>query len=207
MIISHQQRYIFFAIPKTGTHSVREALHHYSADDDWEQQALFAESVIPIAEIAEIKHGHISVSQLNSVFDQQQWSDYFRFGFVRNPFDRFVSTCAFLNRQNSRFQANPLLWMKMALDRPAFRQRILVAPQSDLLTGANGELGVDFVGRYETLQASLDAVFEHLDLPMVELKVRNRSEHAHYREYYDDHLRRLVAQFYAVDLQRFDYKF
>ncbi|MFT6408521.1 MAG: hypothetical protein ACJAQ6_001941 [Arenicella sp.] len=207
MIISHKHRYIFFAIPKTATHSVREALHHYSADGDWQQQLLFTEQTIPLPEIAEIKHGHISVQQLEPAIDPAQWHSYFRFAFVRNPFDRFVSTCAFLNRQNPRFQANSLLWMKMALERPVFRARILAIPQSDLLTDANGQLGVDFIGRYETLQASMDTVFEHLGLPSVELRVRNPSEHAHYREYYDDHLRALVENFYQADLQRFNYTF
>ncbi|MGK0440065.1 MAG: hypothetical protein ACJATK_003029, partial [Paracoccaceae bacterium] len=32
-------------------------------------------------------------------------------------------------------------------------------------------------------------------------------EHAHYREYYDDHLRSLVAELYQTDLQNFDYTF
>jgi len=150
MIISHQHRYIFYAIPKTATHSVREALHRYSSQDDWEQQVLFGEQSIPVAEIATIKHGHISVKQLTSALTEPKWGGYFSFGFVRNPFDRFVSICAFLNRENPRFKSNSLLWMKMALERPAFRARILVTPQSELLTIADGELGVDFVGRYET---------------------------------------------------------
>lgn len=207
MIISHKHRYIFFATPKTATHAVREALYHYSADGDWEQQALFGKQAIPIPEIAEIKHGHVSVQQLRPVLDQDLWSDYFRFAFVRNPFDRFVSTCAFLNRQNPNFRANSLQWMKVALGRPAFRARILMTPQSDLLSDATGELGVNFVGRYETLQTSLDTIFDQLGLPLVQLNVRNSSEHTHYREYYDDHLRSLVEQLYFTDLQNFNYTY
>lgn len=207
MIISHKHRYIFFAIPKTATHAVREALHHYSADDDWEQQALFGEQSIPIPEIAEIKHGHVSVQQLRPALDQELWRGYFRFAFVRNPFDRFISICAFLNRQNPNFQANSLQWMKMALERPAFRARILVTPQSDLLSDARGKLGVKFVGRYETLQTSLDSIFAQLGLPSVQLKVRNSSEHTHYQEYYDDQLRSLVEQLYYADLQNFNYTY
>jgi hypothetical protein len=97
--------------------------------------------------------------------------------------------------------------MKKALARPAFRTRVLVTPQSDLLTDANGDLGVHFVGRYETLQTSMDSIFDQLDLPRVQLKIRNSSEHAHYREYYDDHLRSLVEEFYYSDLQHFNYEF
>jgi hypothetical protein len=207
MIISHKHRYIFFATPKTATHAIREALHHHSAADDWEQQALFGRQAIPIPKIAEIKHGHISVQQLRPALDQGQWNDYFRFSFVRNPFDRFVSTCAFLNRGNPSFEGNSISWMKLALERPAFRARILVMPQSNLLTDVNGDLGVNFLGRYEALQESLDTIFDQLGLPTVQLKLRNRSEHAHYREYYDDHLRSLVEELYQTDLQNFNYTF
>ena len=37
MIISNRHRFIFFAVPKTGTHSVRQALRPFLADDDMEQ--------------------------------------------------------------------------------------------------------------------------------------------------------------------------
>lgn len=207
MIISNTHRYVFFAVPKTATHSVREALHQYSAEDDWEQQVLFGEQAIPIPEIAAIKHGHVSVKELQAVLPAETWNSYFRFAIVRNPFDRFVSTCAFLNRQNPRFKANPLLWMKMALGRPAFRARILVVPQSELLAASDGSLGVDYVGRYEALQPSMNAVFEKLGLPAIDLAVRNASDHAHYRQYYDDHLRDLVTEFYQADLHCFNYRF
>lgn len=207
MIISHAHRYIFFAIPKTATHAVREALHTYSSDDDWEQQVLFGEQAIPIDEIAAIKHGHVSVQELQAAIEPEKWRNSFRFAFVRNPFDRFVSTCAFLNRNNPRFKANSLLWMKLALERPAFRERILVRTQASLLCNADGELGVDYVGRYETLQSSLDQVFDQLELPRVQLNVKNSSKHAHYREIYDEQLRGLVGEFYRQDLALFDYEF
>lgn len=207
MIVSHQHRFIFFAVPKTATHSVRDALRHYSSVDDWEQQMLFGEQTIPIPGIAKIKHGHVSVQQLKPVLDRGQWDDYFRFGFVRNPFDRFVSTCAFLNRQNPGFQANSLTWMKAALERPVFRQRTLVVPQSTFLVNASGEVDVDFVGRYEELQESLNHVFEHLGLRSINLKILNRSEHADYRAYYDNDLRSLVEEFYQADLACFNYSF
>ncbi len=43
MIISHRHRYIFFAVPKTGTHSVRTALRPYMDEADQEQVGLFVQ--------------------------------------------------------------------------------------------------------------------------------------------------------------------
>lgn len=207
MIVSHEHRYIFFAVPKTATHSVREVLRANKGEGDWEQQVLFGEQAIPIPEISQIRHGHISAVQIQAALPDQQWSEYFKFAFVRNPYDRFVSICAFLNRDNTKFNDNPLAWMKAATQRAIFQQRILVRPQSEQLAMDDGTLAMDFVGRYENLQESLNAILSKLKLEPIELKVRNRSDHASYQSYYDDELRDWVASFYKEDIQRFGYEF
>ena len=95
----------------------------------------------------------------------------------------------------------------MATQRPAFRQRILVRPQFEQLINESNEVAMDFLGRYESLQSSLDTILDHLKLQPIQLKVRNQSEHAAYQSYYDAELRDWVADFYKEDLERFDYSF
>lgn len=207
MIISHQHKYIFFAVPKTATHSIREALRLTKSDQDWEQQVLFGKQAIPIPEISAIAHGHISALQIKSALPKEQWSGYYKFGFVRNPYDRFISICAFLNRQNAGYPGNELSWMKQAIRRKPFLNRVLVRPQSEQLIGIDGKIALDFVGRYESLQKSLDNILSHLGLELVELKVRNKSNHASYQTYYDDELKNWVTMFYQEDIKRFGYTF
>jgi len=207
LIISHKHKFIFFAVPKTATHAIREALREHTDENDWEQQVLFGQQYLPIPELASIGHGHISVTQLRPHISNEIWDTYFKFGFVRNPFDRFVSTCFFLNRKNPGFKNNAAALMKRALTFERFRQRILVKPYSELLTGDNGEVAVDFVGRYEDLQQSFDTVFERLNLPSANLPRKNVSEHAAYAEYYDDELKQAVGNFYEKDLRMFNYDF
>ncbi len=207
MIVSHQHRFIFFAVPKTATHAIREALRAHKGEQDWEQQRLFGKQQIPITEIMAIKHGHITAQEIFSVLPSEQSLDYYKFAFVRNPYDRFVSACAFLNRGNPEFGARPTEWMKNALARSQFRQRVLIRPQCSQLEDANGELAMDFVGRYETLQPSLDELFKHLGLPPTVLELRNRSDHRHYRDYFDADLERQVAELYRKDLALFNYSF
>ncbi len=186
---------------------MREALRPHLQEGDWEQQVLFGKDLSPIRKIAEIGHGHISVEQIRDVLSQSDWADYFKFGIVRNPFDRFVSVCAFLNRDNPEYSSNPRGWMKAAIERPRFRHRVLVRPQVEQLSGTDGELAIDYVGRYETLQASLNEVLARLDLPCFELRQRNASSHEHYREYYDQELQQAVARFYESDIDAFKYVF
>ena len=205
MIVSHAKQFIFFAVPKTGTHAVRELLSSHKGPDDWEQQILFGEQLSPIPEIAKIQHGHISAQQIVPYLDKAAWESYFKFAIVRNPFDRFISICFFLNRNNPKFLETPLLWMKSAIVAPRFRERVLVKPQYLQLTDAQGSMAMDYVGRYEALQDSIDEICKRLQIESTPLKKRNASEHKQYREYYDDELISAVEAFYQEDLTRFNY--
>ncbi len=205
MIYSNKHRFIFFATPKTATHALRQALTPRLGTDDWEQQVLYGQSAAPIPALASIKHGHISAAQLRPHVSDADWDSFLKFGFVRNPFDRFVSTCFFLNRNNENFAPDATRFMKRALRMPNFKQRILVRPQVELLTGSDGQLALDIVGRYESLQASFDEISAALGLPTVDLARKNASKHKSYTEYYDDELIESVAKFYADDFEKFSY--
>ena len=192
-------------MPKTGTHAVRELLREVQVDGDWEQQVLFGKQYVPIPEIARVGHGHISAQQLAPCLDPIVWENYFKFAFVRNPYDRFISICFFLNRNNHAFAESPLKWMKLATQRSQFRSRVLVMPQCLQLINTGGHIALDFIGRYETLQASVDEVCKRLQIPVKRLNKTNTSEHRGYRDYYDDELRSWVERFYRDDLRRFNY--
>ncbi|MEM7359122.1 MAG: sulfotransferase family 2 domain-containing protein [Pseudomonadota bacterium] len=207
MIISHSKRFIFFAVPKTATHAVRQVLRTHMEEGDWEQQMLFGKQALPIPELAALGHGHLNVAEVQPHLPAEQWHGYTKIAFVRNPYDRFISVCAFLNRDNPGFKENSINWMKAALNRPQFRSRLLVRPQYLQLKGTDGQSAMDEIGRYEDLQSSLDRILASLGLDSVQLEVVNRSEHAHYQQSYDDELREMVRQYYAQDLAVFDYQF
>lgn len=207
MILSHEHKFVFFAVPKTATHTIREALRAHKGPEDWEQQVLFGKQFLPIPEIARLQHGHISARQIQPLVEPELWESYFKFAFVRNPFDRYVSTCFFLNRRDPNFARSAAQFMKQALSRPQFRQRVLVKPQYLQLIDASGEIALDYVGRYETLQESFNEICERINIPATNLGRKNASDHTTYSEYYDDELRDIVADFYSEDLKRFGYDF
>ena len=55
MIVSHRHRFIFAAVPKTGTHAVRRALREQMGDEDVEQVGLFVNKRFPWADLAAIQ--------------------------------------------------------------------------------------------------------------------------------------------------------
>ena len=173
MIFSSSRKFVFFAVPKTGTHSVREQLRPLLAESDWEQQLLTGRMLSPLKPLAEIGHGHISYVQLASIVGERTVRHMHCFAFVRHPLDRFMSACAFLARTDPSYNDDPIAWSQRAFSRPQFRKRVLIRPQTDMLTDAHGELAMSYIGRYESLQADLNAVLEYLGAPNAELAQRN----------------------------------
>ena len=205
MIISHKHRFIFFAVPRTATHTLRQALRPALGEGDWEQQVLSGRQNIPVPGLAAIGHGHISFQQLREQLPAPTLAGYFKFGFVRNPFDRFVSTCFFLNRRNPGFVGREVEFMRLALGKPRFRQRVLALPQYRLLTDGSGAVMMDYVGCYETLQESYAEICRRIGMAPAGLSRRNASHHQEYACYYDRPLQQAVADYYRKDFELFGY--
>ncbi len=208
MIVSHHHRFIFAAVPKTGTHAVRQALREQLGDEDIEQVGLFVDKRFPWQDLAAIRHGHLSLRQVRPYLGEDAFGSYFKFAFVRNPFDRFVSYCAFMLRGGDLFQRQPREAMYHFLFREPPEQHILFQPQASLLVDDDGKtLLTDEVGRVEDMQGSYDAICARIGIPPRPLDRVNGTSHADYRRYYDQPLIDGVAARYARDLELFGYTF
>jgi sulfotransferase famil protein len=207
MIISNTHKFIFVAVPKTGTHAVRRALREHLGPEDMEQVALFVKKQLPMPELARLQHGHLSLQQVRPYLTPEQFGSYFKFAFVRNPFDRFVSYCAFMTRTGDAFQRDPKSVMRHILFTVRPYQHILFQPQHSLVVGADGQLLADYVGRVEQMQESYDEACERIGIPTQPLESVNASQRGHYRDYYDQQLIDGVAKLYARDLELFGYEF
>lgn len=208
MIISDSRKFIFVAIPKTGTHSVRRALRPYLGEHDLEQVQLFEKKAFPIPELARLRHGHISLEQLRPFMDKSRFDSSFKFAFVRNPFDRFVSFCAFMTRDRKElFQRDPQQVMRHLLFVAPPTHHILFQPQHSFVTGSDGELLTDYIGRVEQMQESFDEICTRIGIESIALEKANESSHDGYRKYFDQQLIDGVAGLYARDLELFGYQF
>jgi hypothetical protein len=208
VIISHRHRFIFVAVPKTGTHAVRRALREHLGDEDVEQVGLFINKRFPWAELAAIEHGHLALRQVRPYLGEDAFGAYFKFAFVRNPFDRFVSYCAFMLRGGDVFQRRPREVMRYFLFQEPPEGHILFQPQASLLVGDDARtLLADAVGRVEDMQGSYDAICARIGIPSRPLDRVNGGRRGDYRPYYDQTLIEGVAARYARDLEMFGYTF
>jgi hypothetical protein len=174
--------------------------------DDIEQVGLFVQKKFPIPDLARLQHGHLSLEQVRPYLRPEEFSSFFKFAFVRNPFDRFVSYCAFMTRAQGDFERDPHKVMLHMIENPPW-QHVLFQPQHSFVTAPDGRLLTDYVGRVEEMQKSYDAIAAGIGIPTAVLERVNPSNRRNYRDYYDEPLVEGVAGLYARDLELFGYEF
>ena len=205
MIVSFKKQFIFVAIPKTATHSFREALRPYLGSNDWEQCVLFEKKFFPLEPIAEIGHGHISGLDIQPYLLPGMWESFFSFCTVRNPYERFASYCRFVNRTNHKMRNDPLETMKRIVSEKESRKGILFRPQHEFVTDSDGELLVDFVCRFDSLQKDFDYICDKLHVPKSELQHVNTSGSDAPLAFFDWELKEMVLSFYKRDFDLFNF--
>lgn len=206
-ILSHRHRLVFIAVPKSASHSIRFALRDQMGPEDEEQVALFVQRRIEHPVFAAAGHGHQTARQVREVLGAEGWAGYRSFAVVRNPWERFVSSVAFMMRNNGLFERDPVGTMRRVLDLPQQLARVHYWPQSEFVCDEAGEVMVSHLLRAERLQEGFDALCAAAGLQSRVLEVRNASGHRHYTDYYDEDLRRAVGGLYREDIERFGYRF
>jgi hypothetical protein len=164
LIISDDPSFIFIAVPKTGSCSIEEALK------PWQNRVLKRKF-----------NKHATSMRLNRELPAKRWQQSYRFAIVREPYAWMHSWYRFRQREelkNPEHAFNKRYTGNISFDEfvQTFSENELMLKQSDFIARHNGELLVDFVGRYETLQDDFDRVCEHLALPQKNLPRVNVSK-------------------------------
>jgi hypothetical protein len=159
---------------------------------------------------------HATMQQINDLYEKDV-SEYFKFAFVRNPYERAISDWKFLRgKSNKRWRSKTFL---KYLNREGYFERILsnsndestridhTYPQYNFIYDDNGKCLVDFIGKFENLQQDFDTICDKIGIPRQQLPHENKTKHKHYTEYYDDETRSIVAEKYAKDIEYFGYEF
>ncbi len=104
---------------------------------------------------------------------------------------------------------NPLAfkdWLKRVyIDRsPEFmNEEKMFLTQADWVSDEQGRIMVDYIGKFENLQESWDAICERLQREKSLLPHVKKSSRGDYRDYYDDESRKIIADFFRRDIEIF----
>jgi len=212
-MISDKHKYIYLHIPKCAGSSIEKALLQAEVNISDEifndifwcdnlNEEIKKEFFIGKANETQ-KYGshHYTVDMLKSEFPNK-FKDYFKFTFVRNPWDKAVSEWRYFSKiipdyniefkdsiNSKKYWGHPYPWTEHAWLQIRFA------------------LGCDFVGRFETLQQDFNTVCDKIGIQRRQLPHTNTTNHKHYTEYYDNETREIVAKKYARDIEYFGYKF
>lgn len=151
--------------------------------------------------------------KVDRVEDVSPYPDYFKFTFVRNPWDRLVS-CYLEKILRQR------KWKEIFGSSPSFADFVRVVhgipdDKADMhyrsqylnLTDSSDKLVVDFVGRVETIHDDMKAVASVRSLDYSPGHFRKSNGRRPYQEYYEKKTRDLVGERYAKDIKLFGYEF
>jgi hypothetical protein len=140
--------------------------------------------------------------------------EYYKFTFVRNPWDRLVSWYFYHINDDEELKTlypqNFKEWVKTGMkshwnevDGTYWGDKDPINYQSWIAD----EKQYNFIGKFENLQEDFNIICDKIGIPQQKLPHKNKSKHKHYTEYYDDETRQIVAQKYAKDIEYFEYKF
>ena len=143
---------------------------------------------------------------------------YFKFMFVRNPWDRVVS-CWSDRRydkgkkegsEESMFTFDQYIDHIVHLVNKKYDGDMILFgnPHVRSQTGMIYDIKLDFVGKLENFDDDWRVVCEHMNVqPFKNNLHQNKSERKPYREYYTSRTQQIVAELYAEDIERYDYQF
>ncbi|MFM7199349.1 MAG: sulfotransferase family 2 domain-containing protein [Myxococcota bacterium] len=217
MLISHSHRFIFFHVAKTGGLSVRHALAPYAQEPDHFKINRPLREVDgksnPLYAVWESLLLHATAADAQRQLPAAVFDGYFKFAFVRNPWEWQVSMYHFILREKGH-PCYPVVASLGTFD--AYLDWVIRTPrpfpkgaqkrQIDVLSDASGKLLVDRLGRYETLSDDFRAVSRTLGIE-ASLPHLNRSSHGDYRNFYTPITRDKLASYFSEDIHSFGYSF
>jgi hypothetical protein len=196
-MISNTHKFIFVHIPKNAGTSIENLLFkHYH--EDKKKHIFFDKKLLHFNQ-------HLTLSEIQKHRVRgQSFFDYFKFTYVRNPWERMVSAAKYRRMTLKQFIYSDFSSSQQSSNLDPDRHRL---PQYDFLFDDSGNKLIDFIGRYETLQEDFDIICDKLKIPRQTLPHKNISKHKHYTECYDDETYEIVAEKHAKDIECFGYEF
>lgn len=194
-MIIHEHKAIFVHIPKTAGTSI-ECLFGINVSDDI---TLNQNTFTGWDGYKQMYIQHCSIQQILD-WSMMDLSNYFSFTFVRNPWDRIVSDYLF-------FKIRSDMSLKEFIVKEGVSDPTHVLPQMYFIKKRNGEIGLDFIGRFENLQCDFNTVCDKIGIERQTLPHMLKKQRKHYSFYYDDETVELIAKKYKEDIEYFGYEF
>lgn len=146
---------------------------------------------------------HLTSEQLMvNDYSKDYWNSYYKFSFVRNPYDRMVSEYYFsvLSETNSKFKNSEFtVWLNNVVSKQDWCHNI---PQSRYLI-KNGDILVNDVFKFETLSLDINRLKKILSI-QDDLPHKKNSRRGTYS--LNDENKEIIYELFYDDFKNFNYK-
>lgn len=203
-VISHEHRCIFVHIPRCGGTSIEAVIWpgERRVEDLW------------MGFISEYHNKyqtgglqHLLASQIREEAGDAVFDAYFKFAFVRNPWEKAVSQYVYMKRRpdlRAFIGMDEDAEFKTYLELIRKRDHVQWKPQWMFVFDEDGTQLVDYVGRFERFASDAAQVFSRLGFP-AQLPHENASLRLPLATYYDVESVGMLADIYRRDIDIFGY--
>ena len=201
-MISDEHQIIFVHLRRTGGNSIEHALggielldRSGKPTDTWDDRLHRGRKRFKVD-----RRGHYMHDTAREIREQfpEKFERYFKFSIVRNPWAQMASHYLKRRPDGDRDQFPDYL--------EQFDLENGTIPRFSLFDESGRQL-VDFIGRFETLDADFDEACRRAGLKPIPLPKHNAGKTSTYRSLYNDHSRALVEDLFGEDIDRYGYAF
>lgn len=200
MLISRKKKFVFIHIPKNAGSTIRTILSPYASSQAG-------------------THFHAGARDLSLP------DIYYKFAFVRDPWERMVSIYEFTKkRYNETPDAykhmagyNQLNWefsdwlLKGSMWEGNFKANIIPSvqrrSQEYYVNDEAGNQLVDFIGRVDNFNNDIQTVLNHLGIPAVDIPIINSTSYNDYRSYYTQKEIDFISEHFRWEIGKYGYSF
>ena len=209
MIISHSKKFIFIHNYKVAGTSIRQVLSKYGnltflKSSLWDKlmQLTFQYPWVFASDFPT----HVRAKEIRNKIPLKLYDSYFKFGFVRDPWDWQVSLYHYTLVKKDHHQYQLVSEMKDFKEYIHWRVNNDVHLQKEFFYDEDGNCIVDFIGRLENLETDFESILGKIDASEELPHVNKRKERYHYLTFYDQESIDLVNNAFSEDILTFGYK-
>jgi chondroitin 4-sulfotransferase 11 len=226
-ILSERYRFVYLAVPKVASTSVLNSLLPFFDFD------LAAESLESLRKGKPVRGVHEYFNRSPYIINRatflagidDQYDRYFKFTFVRNPWDRLLS--CYMSKVVRSGAGMPMgkygnVTLRRDMSFQEFAEAVCLIPDEVANVhfrsqhifvcggGSRKDILADYVGRFENLEEDFEIITKRIGIDAQLPHAANTSSirgSRSYRDFYDEKLAEMVGERYREDIDLFGYSF
>jgi hypothetical protein len=216
--INHDLKAIFIHVHKTGGTYISYMLHkyygfknYYLRRPDHDKFCLNKSKSTKYINYENRVHGVLVYYKTSPYLNKkmgmtpEKWDTYYKFCFIRNPYDKIISAWNHVNRYKIPF-ANYLNIAKICNDVEYMH---VFLPQTRSIINEKGKIDINYIGKFENLEEDFQTILKNIGVKEVIHDVKkemNKRDHMEFYKYYNQDVLNKVNILLQEDFKNLDYE-